>query len=379
MITTGSKLLVGSAIAAGLLALIYGVTHGGALGTIGLISAAAGLALLAGISTYGRDANVSAMDTEAFETSAAAQAGATPSLWPLLVAIGATAMALGVASLPAIFILGAIVVTAGALEWLVQGWSERASAERGYNSHARNFLIDPLELPVAAAIVFGIVAYSFSRVMLGLPSKASTVVGFSIVAALVLAIGAIIGTKRGASKTALTGTFGLATVALIAGGAVAGLNGEREIDEHKTTAYYASRGECGVEEISADEKASQTVAGKSNVAAEVIFDGTSLTWTAPGFVPTVEGTAALTLPRSNPNNVMFRNESGGEARLVIGMNPRLDDDGQPLGPERICTSLAKEGGVQFLTLIFDLPSFATDEGYEFSVPGTDATLEVVVP
>jgi heme/copper-type cytochrome/quinol oxidase subunit 2 len=85
------------------------------------------------------------------------------------------------------------------------------------------------------------------------------------------------------------------------------------------------------------------VAGKSNVAAEVIFDGTSLTWTAPGFVPTVEGTAPLTLPRSNPNNVMFRNESGGEARLVIGMNPRLDDDGQPLGPERICT-VARQGG-----------------------------------
>jgi hypothetical protein len=379
MITTGSKLLVGSAVAAGLLALIYGVTHGGALGTIGLISAAAGLALLAGISTYGRDANVSAMDTEAFATSAAAQATATPSLWPLLVAVGATAMALGLASLPALFIIGAILVAAGALEWMVQGWSERASAERGYNSHARNFLIDPLELPVAAAIVFGIVAYSFSRVMLGLPSKTATVIGFSIVAALVLAIGAIVGTKRGASKAALTGTFGLATVALVAGGAVAGLGGEREIDVHKTTAYYAARGECGAEEISADDYASQTVAGKSNVAAEVIFDGTNLTWTAPGFVPGIDDAAPLTLPRSNPNNVLFRNESSSAARLVIGMNPRLDDDGQPTGPERICTALTEEGGVQFLTLIFDLPSFATDGGYEFSVPGSDATLEVVVP
>jgi hypothetical protein len=379
MITTGSKLLIGSAVAAGLFALVYGVTQGGALGTLGLLSAAAGLALLAGISTFGRDANVSAMDTESFESSAAAQATATRSLWPLLAGLGATSMALGLASLPALFIIGGIILAAAAIEWLVQGWSERASADRGYNSHARNFLIDPLELPVAGAIAFGVVAYSFSRVMLGLPSKASTVVAFSIVAALVLAIGAVVAVKKGASKTALGGTFGLATVALVAGGAIAGIGGEREIEEHKTTAYYAQRGECGEEEISADEHASQTLAGKSNLAAEVIFDGDRLEWTAPGFVPGVDDAGPLVLPRSNPNNVLFRNTSDREARLVIEMHPRLDDDGQPLGPEKICTSLAEEDGVQFLTLIFDLPSFAVDGGYEFTVPGSDATLEVVVP
>lgn len=379
MFTTGSKLLIGSALAAGIFGLIYGVTQGGALGTIGLLSAAAGLALLAGINAWVRDANVSAMDTEAFEASAAAQATASPSLWPLLTGIGVTAMTLGLVTLPAIFIIGCIAAFAGFLEWVVQGWSERASADRGYNSHARNFLVDPLELPVAAAIGFGVVAYSFSRVMLGLPSKSATVVGFSIVAALVLALGAAVGMKRGASKATLTGTFGLGLVALVAGGTIAGLNGEREIEVHHTTAYYAERGECGAEEISADEHASQTVAGKSNVAAEVVFDGSALTFEYPGFVPGVDDAGPLTLPRSNPNNVMFRNESGSEARLVIDMHPRLDDQGNPTGPERICTALVKEGGVQFLTLLFDLPSFGVEDGYAFTVPGSDATLDVVVP
>ena len=379
MFTTGSKLLIGSAVAAGVFALIYGVTQGGALGTIGLISAAAGLALLAGINAWVRDANVSAMDTDAFEASAAAQATASASLWPLLAGLGATAMTLGLVTVPAIFIIGCIAVFAALLEWVVQGWSERASADRGYNAKARNFLIDPLELPVAGAIAFGVVAYSFSRVMLGLPSKSSTVVAFSVVAALVLAAGALVGLKRGVSRTTLTGTFGLAVVALVAGGAIAGLNGEREIEEHHTTAYIAERGECGTEETEADEHASQTVAGKSNVAAEVVFDGSSLEWKVPGFIEGVDGVGALTLPRSNPNNVMFRNESDGEARLVIDMHPRLGDDGNPTGPERICTALTKEGGVQFLTLVFDLPSFAVEEGYAFTVPGSDATLDVVVP
>jgi hypothetical protein len=379
MFTTGSKLLIGSAVAAGVFALIYGVTQGGALGTIGLVSAAAGLALLAGINAWVRDANVSAMDTEAFDASAAAQATATPSLWPLLTGIGATAVALGLVTLPALFIIGCIVVFAGVVEWAVQGWSERASADRGYNAHARNFLVDPLELPVAAAIAFGVVAYSFSRVMLGLPSKSATVVAFAIVASLVLGLGALVGLKRGASRTTLTGTFGLGLVALVAGGTIAGVNGEREIEQHHTTAFIAERGECGSEETEADEHASQTVAGKSNVAAEVVYDGSALTFEYPGFVPGVDDAGPLTLPRSNPNNVMFRNESDGEARLVIDMHPRLGDDGNPTGPERICTALVEEGGVQFLTLVFDLPSFAVEEGYAFAVPGSDATLDVVVP
>lgn len=380
MITTGTKLLVGSAIAAGLFALVYGVANGGALGTIGLISAFAGLSLLAAINSFVRDSNVSAMDTDSFETSAAAQATARPSLWPLLAGLGATTVVLGLVTLPAYFIIGLILVTAAVLEWLVQGWSERASADAGFNGKARNFLIDPLELPVAGAILFGVVAYSFSRVMLGLPSKSATVVAFSVVAAIILGLGAVVGMRRGISRTALGGTFGLALVALAGGGAFAGLNGERDIEEHHTTAYIAERGECGAEETEADEHASQTVAGKSNVAAEVIYDGSTLHWEVSGFVPGVDDSGPLVLPRSNPNNVMFRNESDGEARLVIDMFPR-EVDGEAVGPARICTALTKEGGVQFLTLKFDLPSFAVNdgEGYTFTVPGSDASLEVVVP
>ncbi len=380
MITTGTKLLVGSALAAWVCAFFYGVTQGGALGTIGLISAAVGLSLLAGIVTYIRDANVSAMDTESFASSAAAQSSARPSLWPLLVGVGAVAVTLGLVTLPAYFIIGLVIVVAGGLEWAVQGWSERASADRGYNSSARNFLIDPLELPVAGAILFATVAYSFSRVMLGLPSKPATVVAFAIVAALVLGVGAVVGLKRGASRSTLTGTFGLAAVALVAGGAIAGLNGERDIEPHHTTGYIAQRGECGAEETEADKHASQTVAGKSNVAAEVTYDGSTLTWKAPGYAPAVDGAGPLTLPRSNPNNVMFRNESDGPARLVIAMYPRIVD-GTPAGPDTICTALTDDGGVQFLTLKFALPGYAVNDGngYAFTVAGSDATLDVVVP
>lgn len=375
MFTTGSKLLIGSAAASAVFAVVYGVAQGGALGTIGLISAAVALAGLAGLNVFVRDSNVSAMDHDAFESSAAAQATARPSLWPLLVAIGATSLTLGLVTTSAFFVVGLIVIIAGAIEWMLQGWSERASADRAYNADARDLMADPLELPVAGAIAAAVVVYSFSRVMLGLPSKSATVVAFSVAAALVLAIGAFIGIKRGVSKVSLTGAFSIGAIALIGAGTFAGLNGERDIEPHHSTAYIAEENECGVEETEADEKASQTVASKSNVAAELTFDGSTLTADATGFDGDFD---ALTLPRSNPSNVIFRNESDHHARLVIEMHPAVVD-GELSGPERLCTALVDEGGAQLLTIVFDRPSIAVEDGYEFIVAGSDATLEVVVP
>jgi hypothetical protein len=376
MITTGSKLLVGSAAAAWIFAAIYGIAQEGTLGSIGLISAAVGLTLVAAINMFARDSNVSAMDPESFASSAAAQATARPSLWPLLAALGATTTTLGLVTLPAIFVIGIIVLIAAAIEWMIQGWSERASRDVSYNSEARDQLIDPLELPVAAAIGAGIVIYAFSRVMLGLPNKSATVVAFSVVAALVLAVGAAIGLQKNISKSTMTGAFSIAAVVLVAGGAFAGLNGERETHPHETPGDLAEANECGTEETEADEKSSQTVASKSSVAADVIFDGSSLVADVPGFDGNFD---ELTLPRANPNNVLFRNESDEEARLVIELQPAVDDDGVPFGPERLCTAIVEPGGSQFLTVIFQRPSFAVDEPFAFTVAGTDVRLPVVVP
>lgn len=376
MITTGSKLLVGSAIAAWVFAAAYGIAQEGALGSIGLVSAAVGLTLLAAINMYVSDSNVSAMDSESFASSAAAQATAAPSLWPLLAALGATTITLGLVTYTAFFVIGVILLAAATFEWLVQGWSERASKDPVYNRDARNLLVDPLELPVAAAIGGGVVIYAFSRVMLGLPNKSATVVAFGVVAALVLAVGAVIGLQRNISKSTMTGALSIVAVVLVAGGAIAGLNGERETHPHETPGDLAAANECGPEETEADEKSSQTVASKSNVAAEIVYDGTELVADMAGLDGNFD---RLTLQRSNPTNIMFQNESDDEARLVIELQPPVDDSGVPNGPERLCTALVEPGGTQFLTVIFQRPSFAVDEPFAFTVAGSDASLEVVVP
>jgi hypothetical protein len=378
MLTTGSKLLLASALLAAALAAAYGVFQGGALGTISLIGAASGLSLLAGVNVFARDSNVSAMDHDAFATAAAAQAPARPSLWPLLMGIGGATLTLGLVTSQAVFMLGVIALAAGALEWLVQAWSERASADPAYNAAVRDTLADPVELPVAGAAGAGIVVFAFSRVMLGLPSKTATVVGFAVAGALVLLIGAVVGMRRNASKPALTGLFSIGAVALIAGGAFAGLNGQRDIPVHETPGDLAEHDECSDEHTHADENASQTVASKSNLAAEITFDGERLIADVPGFDGEFD---ALTLPRANPSNIMFRNESGHEARLVI--DTFNDPEAQVPGPVRYCTALVEDGGTQFLTVELGRNTRAVqaggEAGYAFEVPGADATLEVIVP
>ena len=121
--------------------------------------------------------------------SPGAQATALPSLWPLLMGLGVTTVALGLVTNRSFFIVGWVVIVAATIEWMIQGWSERASASDAYNNDARDTLVDPIELPVAAAAAAGIVVYSFSRIMLGLPSKTSTVIAFGVAALLVVAVG----------------------------------------------------------------------------------------------------------------------------------------------------------------------------------------------
>jgi len=192
-----------------------------------------------------------------------------------------------------------------------------------------------------------------------------------------LILGAIVGAKRSITAPKITALFAVSGVVLIGGGAVSGLNGERHIHEHETTAYIAAKDECGAEKTYADKHASQTVAGKAGNAEVRLTAAGTLVHRKPG--DETDRSSALQLPRSNANNLLFRNDSDEERRLVIDLAP--DYEGSP---PRICTTLVDPGGVQLITVNFAVPSFAPEitdiGGYRFYVPGvSSAELEVVVP
>src|SRR5262245_3617937 len=253
MIPTGSRLLIGATVLALVAAVLYGITQEGSLGTIGLASAALALGLIAGVNLYTRDADVSPMDTAAIAESAAARPAPRPSLAPLGAAAGAALVVVGLVTFPVIFIFGLIALLAGVVEWMVQAWSERASADTEFNAALRGRVTHPLEFPILGAIAVGSLIYSFSRIMLFL-SKTGGPAVFVVIAAFIL-FGAFLFAHRPSLRgSAIAIVIAIAGVGLVTGGIVAALEGERETHPHETTSDLASEGECATpEETEADE------------------------------------------------------------------------------------------------------------------------------
>jgi hypothetical protein len=385
MIPTGSRLLIGATVLATVAAVLYGITQEGSLGTIGLATAALALALVTGVNLYTRDADVSAMDTAAIAECAAARPAPRPSLCPLGGAVGAALVVVGLVTFPVIFVFGIIALLATVVEWMVQGWSERASADTAYNADLRGRLAHPLEFPILGALAVGTVIYSFSRIMLFLSRTGGPAV-FVVIAALILVVAFLFAYQPTLRGGVIAAVIGIAAVGLVTGGIVAALEGERETHHHETTGDLAAEGECDVtEETEADEHASQNVAAKANVAAELFLrdDGT--------LVAKNEGLdgeqSSIVVARNNPTNVLFHNESDEERRLVLEYGTRAEVD-EATGdtvpdtaiPNQQCTTLVEDGGSQFMTFTIAEPSVAAESPYRFMVPGVDgAEVEVIVP
>jgi len=383
MFTTGSKLLIGATVLATISAIAYGVTQEGVMGTVGLVSAAVALGFLAGVNIYVRDANVWADEISTVESTSAAARPPADSIWPMAFALGAVVLTVGLVTYQAVFIVGVVLLLAAGAEWTAEAWAERASADEAYNAQVRSRIANPLEFPLAAAIGAGIVVYSFSRIMLWL-SKTNTVVFFSVMGIVILSVAFFLANRPGIKSRAVVGGIAVGALALVAGGAAAGLGGEREIKVHETTEGVSEEGGdicASTEKFEADEKASQSVGATAAVAATItLTDAGDLVFDLNG--PDEAGTDSLTLPRSNPNNVLFVNESDEDRRLSLDLGTRTIEEGgeEEEIPFLVCTALVEPDGQQNKTITIGAPSFAFPDGYTFFVPGVEsARLELVVP
>lgn len=381
MIPTGSRLLFGATAVATIGAIAYGISNGGSLGTIGLLSVAVCLAVLAALNLYLRDSTVSLRDEAAVATAVAGTPAPRPSLWPAVGGLSAVLLIVGLVTYPVVLIFGLIGVAATITEWMVEAWSERASGDTAFNTEVRGRFSHPLEFPVLATLVAAVVIYSFSRILLFL-SKTGGPVIFGVLAAVILAVGFVFAYRPQIKNGAMYGVAGIAVLGLVTGGVAAGLSGERDIEAHETTGTLADHGECDTaEHTHADKKASQTVAAKANTAADLVLGADDvLVADALGYR---ESSDTLTLPRSTSTNVLFRNRSDHERRLVLDLGVREveHEDGETTEePWQLCTALVEPGGVQLLTFNLGGSSVVGDYQYRFFVPGVDdAAVTVVVP
>jgi len=378
MFTTGSKFLIGSAVLATVSAIAYGIAQDGVMGTVGLASAAVALAFLAGINIYTRDSNIWDDEISSVATAPAAARPPANSIWPMAFALGAAVLTVGLVTYQAVFIVGVVLLLAAGAEWTAEAWAERASADAAHNAEVRSRIANPLEFPLAAAIGIGIIVYAFSRIMLWL-SKTNTVVFFAVMGAIILTVAFLLAYRPGIKSRAAFGAIAVGVLALLAGGAAAGLDGERDIHEHETTEGLTEEGSdicSSPEEFEADEKASQSVGARAAVAATItLTDDGQLTYEVNG----PAGSPVLTLPRSNPNNVLFVNESDEDRRLSLDLDVLVNEEGEE-APYQVCTTLVVPGGEQNKTITIGAPSIVAPDGYFFFVPGVEsARLELVVP
>jgi hypothetical protein len=248
MFTWGSKYLFAISAVSLLGAAVYGLISGGdvlgviSIGYRGGIGDHTGYAILATIGSVAAGLgvlNLITRDGDADEGAAAVGAeGAlavstprTPSYWGPLGAFGVACLLVGVAVSQAFFILGIVVLSVVTLEWLVLAWADRATGDEDVNRVIRNRVLGPIEVPMLATLGIAVLVIGLSRVLLAVPSEAASTTVASLAAAAIF--GAAVGiSKANASRSVITGVVAVAALAVLAGGILGAVVGEREIAHH---------------------------------------------------------------------------------------------------------------------------------------------------
>lgn len=327
-------------------------------------------ALLAGIAVVTRDGQTTT------STPDASNELASQSMWPLVTSIGVVLLALGLVTSSIVFFTGVIVLLAALAEWMIQSWSERASKDKNYNAAARKRVLNPIEFPVLAALGLGVVIYSFSRIMLTV-NKTTGATLFIVFGALVLIAGILFAVKPELKRSLVVAICVFGAVGIFTAGVISATSGVRE-ELVAAKAESHELPECGAERSEHfDKEATGTLSLRSSVSATIeLLDG-KLTAQVVGFNKPQN---TVTVRRSTPTSLIFRNLDAKEYRLVaeLGTRTLVEPEGAT-EKNLVCTQLTAQGSEQLLLLdIAKSPKAGTS--YSLTVPGVEGqSIELVVP
>jgi hypothetical protein len=371
MFTTSSKfylaLTVLTVVSFGVYMVFIGPSSIGATALVGLF--AVGI-LFSWLSLHTRDADA---DDE-FASGANADVPSR-SIWPLVGAVGTVLALVGTVTSPLFFILGLVIVIAVFVEWGIQAWADRASSDPVYNASVRAKILHPIEFPVLAAVGLAVVILSFAEIMLAVERSAGAVL-FIIVSSWVLAAGTVVALRPTLRRGVVTVIAVVGTVAMVAGGLLANSVGMRaELVEAAEEGHYLHR-KCGPEKDKyGDKLALETVSARSAVIAIVEFVDGRLIASEQGVPMPRE---VITIQRSNPSSIIFRNRTDGEFRLVAVTGKTEVSEGVFKVDER-CTQLIPSGAEQILTLTMLKPTMQTGDFF-LKIAGVDGQqVELSVP
>lgn len=374
MFTPGSKFFLGLSGIALISAVIYIIfVNPSDLGAYALVGLLVSGGLVSGFSLYTRDGDA---ETEA-EAVEAAAASPAPSFWPLVFAFGVALVLLGVATNAIVFVLGIAVLVGAGVEWTIQSWAERASADSQFNSFVRHRAIGALDYPGLAAAGLGVIAYLFSRIMLA-ASKGGAAIIFMVVAAVIVAYAFMISSKPALRGKSVALVVTAAALLLTVAGVTTAISGERpELAKYAKEDFYAKEHrECGVEEGEHyDHEANNTVSLRSAVLATVFVENGKIRAQMIGLKKDVD---TITVPRANATNILFRNLDDEDHRLVVNLGTQVVAETGVKEKVGTCTQLTGKNQEQVLTLNIPKPS-SEEQVYSFTVPGAEGEIKVVVP
>jgi len=329
-------------------------------------------ALLAGLSAFTNDGTTRDANTSTSEL-------VTQSMWPLISAIGVVFLGLGLVTSSVVFFGGIVVLLAAISEWMVQAWSERASTDLTHNTAARKRLLNPIEFPVLAAVGLGVIIFAFSRIMLTV-DKSTGAILFIVAGALVLVAGSLFAIKPNMKRSVGAAICVLGALGIVAGGVAGAVSGERDELVEAAAERHFSHPECGPEESKYfDKLAEGTLSLRSAVSATVVYQDGELFANVQG-VNTPQ--KSITVARSNPTNIIFRNATEGEFRLVAHLGGDKVTEGESeekSHANETCTQLVAPGAEQSLTLNVSKPSSAENVYYLYIAGAEDKKIEMVVP
>ena len=132
-----------------------------------------------------------------------------------------------------LFVIGLVGLAIVTVEWAVQAWSDRATGDPEVNRAIRNRMMYPVEIPAIAVLGIGVFVLSISRLLLALPEGGAYVV-FGVVPAVVLGVGWLIAVRPKVSRSLVAALLLVGGLAVLAGGVVGAVHGEREFEEEHT-------------------------------------------------------------------------------------------------------------------------------------------------
>jgi len=370
MFSTGSKYFFGisflGAVSFAIYMFLIAESAIGATALLGLVGAAG---LLTALVLFTRDGS------NGEEGVAASTAAPTASILPLIGAIGATLLLVGTITSPVVTLFGIVALLVALVEWAVLSWSERASSDTAFNASLRKRLLNPIEFPVIAAVGLGVIIFSFAQITLAV-EKSVGAIAFIVLGSLVLAAGVLFSVRPSLKRGLVTGICVFGAVGIVAAGiAGAGVGIREDLVHAKEEGHYMHQ-ECGAEKSKYFDKLPlEGVSATSSVDTHIdLIDGK--------LVASVQGIAGeqktITIPRSNATNIVFRNMSDGEYRLVASLGSKMvtadvkEDVVQ-------CTQLIPQGSEQMLILNIPKPAEA-GKPFTLTVPGlAGQSIEVIVP